>query len=638
MLVKEYFENIHPLRCYAFIHRPSFLQRIEESSNEDHARNSLLHIVCALGAKFYALQYTSSLKPLTHRMILSAGNEWSKKARALLSEELGQISVQNLMTAVLLHDHEIRIGNYAAAFVLTGIITRMTQALQLNVEYSHDIFHDEPNNGPTVCSKEARRRLMWSCYVLDSLIGSGVDQLTLLKDPDIRIQLPCNERNFVLQVPCVTEMLQNGQFLPFVRADQIPPRVIDNIGIVALYIRLISLRKQVLRYVKQLDSARPPWLPDSEFAKLDNALQEWYQQLPPSLQFTRAALYTRRESSQLGAFVLLQCTYNWTTVDLYRIALPKLYRLRPPWACGDDFRARLQETIFIHAQRCSTVLADASRHGITTLADTWLPSIAFDGNRLMLYYITQILGLDNDKGQIALAECMPYCRSNIELLKAMQSMSAMAESLHPTAEEMLKKATSIQQAAMSKAHDSGSEIGRRTREATPDHNGPDYILQPTTVYRMARDSIATQEKHASEKSRLQRLRLQSQSRPSSPLVHPAASRAQPPHLTAWASPANTPDTHTPILENSGNLLQLEPTAPAMHEFDTFFSSANAFDATWQPGTIVNANHGMFDASEGLPPWLPAMTDMYADLTGASPWPMGTDVLNGHAPAMGNGML
>lgn len=51
ILAKEYFENVHPLRCYAFIHRPSFIQRLDESSSEDHAKNALLHIVCALGAK-----------------------------------------------------------------------------------------------------------------------------------------------------------------------------------------------------------------------------------------------------------------------------------------------------------------------------------------------------------------------------------------------------------------------------------------------------------------------------------------------------------------------------------------------------------------------------------------------------------
>lgn len=506
----------------------------------------------------------------------------------------------------------------------------MAQALQLNHEYSTDLFHDEPNNGPTVCSKEARRRLMWSCYIADTLIGSGVDQLTLFDEADVKIQLPCNERNFVLQVPCVTEMLPPGQFLPFVTVDMIPPRVIDNIGIVALYIRLISLRKQVLRYVKRLETSKAPWLQDSDFAKLDSAMNEWYQQLPPSLQFTRAALYTRRESSQLGAFVLLQCTYNWTTVDLYRIALPKLYRLRLPWECSDEFVARLQETIFVHAQRCSVVLADASRHGIKTLADVWLPSIAFDGNRLMLYYITQILGLDTERGQNALAECMPYIRSNLELLKSMQSMSAMAESLYPTASEMLKKASSIQARARD---DLGLEGRSRTREATPDHNGPDYILQPTSIYRMARDSIATQEKHASEKSRAQRLRAQAHSSggnspsmqsPNStqgqPILH--RTRNQPASYRSWG--ASSPSVHTSTFSQSqGNLLQLEPIGPAMHEFDNFFTSTG-FDDSWQPAETVTEP---FDGS-GLPPWLPAMTDMYADLNFA-PWPMGTDVMNGH---------
>lgn len=324
-------------------------------------------------------------------------------------------------------------------------------------------------------------------------------------------------------------------------------------------------------------------------------------------------------------------------MDLYRIALPKLYRLRTPWDCAEGFRARLQETIFVHAQRCSTVLADASRHGIKTLADTWLPSIAFDGNRLMLYYITQILGLDTDKGQIALAECMPYFRSNLDLLKAMQSMSAMAESLYPTAEEMLKKASTIHQEAKVKDRDASSEAGRRTREATPDHNGPDYVLQPTSVYRMARDSIASHEKHASEKSRAQRVRMQAQSSASaSPTMssgpgtfpkvrYPPASRAQPPNFNAWSGSPSTTPMNTPILQQSGSLLQLEPTAPGMHEFDNFFS-ATGFDGSWQPAETASA---ALDTG-GLPPWLPAMTDMYADLS-AGPWPMGTDVMNGHGP-------
>lgn len=320
--------------------------------------------------------------------------------------------------------------------------------------------------------------------------------------------------------------------------------------------------------------------------------------------------------------------------------MPKLYRLRPPWRCSDEFRARLQETIFVHAQRCSTVLADASRHGIKTLADTWLPSIAFDGNRLMLYYITQILGLDTDRGQVALADCMPYCRSNLELLSSMQAISAMADSLYPIAEEMLKKATTIQQATKARARDDyGHEDGMRTRETTPDRNGPDYILQPTTIYRMARDSITTQEKHASEKSRAQRLRTQAASAPASPAMaspansaghqYPAATRAQPPGFSTWAdSPSTT--SQLANFNQGSNLIQLEPTAPAMHEFDTFLS-APGFDGSWQPQDTATA---AMDGG-GLPPWLPAMTDMYADIN-FGPWPMGTDIMNGDPSGMTTG--
>ena len=51
LLVEEYFNNVHPLRCYAFIHRPTFLQKLDKRSPNQHQDNALLHIICALGAQ-----------------------------------------------------------------------------------------------------------------------------------------------------------------------------------------------------------------------------------------------------------------------------------------------------------------------------------------------------------------------------------------------------------------------------------------------------------------------------------------------------------------------------------------------------------------------------------------------------------
>lgn len=50
-LVEEYFNNIHPLRCFAFIHRPSFLQRLDKEASRRNKNYALLYIICALGAQ-----------------------------------------------------------------------------------------------------------------------------------------------------------------------------------------------------------------------------------------------------------------------------------------------------------------------------------------------------------------------------------------------------------------------------------------------------------------------------------------------------------------------------------------------------------------------------------------------------------
>ena len=122
----------------------------------------------------------------------------------------------------------------------------MAQALQINLEYSPDILCT--GSGPSASAKEARRRLMWSCYIIDSWVGSGVDQLTLVNIHDLKIQLPCDERNFLLQVPSITEMLEPGQFLRFVPTSLQALSGATNLGMAAYFIRIVELRQRVLRF------------------------------------------------------------------------------------------------------------------------------------------------------------------------------------------------------------------------------------------------------------------------------------------------------------------------------------------------------------------------------------------------------
>ncbi|KAH9209569.1 fungal-specific transcription factor domain-containing protein [Leptodontidium sp. 2 PMI_412] len=429
-LVEEYFTNIHHLRCLAFIHKPSFIQKLEEELPLKRGCSSLLYIICALGAKFYCLRRPGVTRGSSPEQIFLAGNEWAEEAKRLCYSELNTISMENLMASVLLHDHEIRIGNYSSAFTLSGACVRMAQALQLNLEYSADILCTKSISSPSPCSREARRRLMWSIYVMDSWVGSGVDQLTLLNDFDLKIQLPCHERNFNLQIPGITETLEEGNVLPFIPQHQRPPQPKDNMGLMAYFARLVCIRKKVLRHVKHLAESQMPWLPESEFGTLVASLKQWRDTLPDNMDFSTATIYTRKESSQLGGLCLVHCTYQHTLVDLYRIGLPKLFKIRAPVYFPheqQDFLQHLQYCCFIHAREIATIIKLTAAHGTRMLADTWIVVVAHESLKVMLYYLTNVVDSTKYDKQAILDEIMPLLQSNVRILKLIAPMFATAK-------------------------------------------------------------------------------------------------------------------------------------------------------------------------------------------------------------------
>ena len=226
---------------------------LDEGQLIDSADQALLHIMCALGARFYALEINESYSPLSKELIQSAGSQWAKIAEEMFFADYSTISITKLKVLILLHDQEARTGNYAGSFLLTGLVIRLAHALQLNNELSVDVMCKEEGASPNEVSvRESRRRLMWACYMIDVWAGSGVDHLTILNEKDLKIQLPCNERQFSLQIACVTERLEKGETLDFIPAAEVPEKPSDNLGMAAYYVRIVSIWRRVLRYVGYL--------------------------------------------------------------------------------------------------------------------------------------------------------------------------------------------------------------------------------------------------------------------------------------------------------------------------------------------------------------------------------------------------
>lgn len=235
------------------------------SAWHDHQSNALLLVVCALGAKFCALRYQThdhdddedSQLLLARGVSLSAGSQWARRAHQLVALRLDRASVEVAMAVVLLHEHDLRVGNYASAFMLTGLAVRMAQALQINVEEA-----GEEESPPTVdglpcaglpqglsaVSREARRRLMWSIYIMDSWVGSGVDELTFVDEADLNIQLPCSDRAFESQEYSTVEMTHPGTQLSYMSPHDHMKVLVESLDLHGYFIRLVSLRRKVLRY------------------------------------------------------------------------------------------------------------------------------------------------------------------------------------------------------------------------------------------------------------------------------------------------------------------------------------------------------------------------------------------------------
>ncbi|KAL1866975.1 hypothetical protein VTK73DRAFT_4444 [Phialemonium thermophilum] len=487
-LAEHYFANVHPLKCFAFVHKPSFMQQLDRGFNYDDDDNALLYMICAHGAKFYALDYSTNVQRVPSKAIHLAGNEWAKVAERMIFTNYGKISVPNLMAAVLLYDYQFRLGNYAHSLMISGFTTRMAHALQLNLEYSVVSRGGSP---PPPTYTESRRRLMWACYILDVWTGSGVDQLTLLHESDIHIRLPCNERNFLLRIPCETDRLESYQS---------SPRTTESMGLAACYIRLVSLWKRIARYVKCLDTAKLPWLPDSEFATLHADLKAWRDGLSPSLDFSPEAVYIRLESSQLGALTLLHCTYHNAMCDLNRIAMPELFKLHNAFVFPPDqadFLDHLQLECLRHAQNMAVILAETARRGGRFLADSLLPSFAYNGSRVMLYYVARLLDPGRPHARSLMEETIRLVQSNNEVLRTMSAMIPLADPLYITAERWLRKVRTSFTRADATAHigprdpsDVNETEWSESRPGSPIQPTPDHILNPLSLYRLARKAVS----------------------------------------------------------------------------------------------------------------------------------------------------
>lgn len=203
-------------------------------------------------------------------------------------------------------------------------------------------------------------------------------------------------------------------------------------GQVSSHMSYSILSTNLERYVNHSDTRPPPWLPESDFAALGSDLRLWRRELPEFVEYSTDTIYARLDSNQLGALVLIHCTYHHNYLELYKIAMADLFKLRKPFSFPAEhleFLQSVQADCYHHAQQIAHIVDEAAEHGSRLLSDSVLPFFIYDSSRVMLYYVARLLDPHRVDAQAKVKDAIKLVEGNNRVLRMMAPLFPMAESL-----------------------------------------------------------------------------------------------------------------------------------------------------------------------------------------------------------------
>jgi hypothetical protein len=211
--------------------------------------------------------------------------------------------------------------------------------------------------------REALRRLAWSVFYLDTLADAGRHGFHLITESSYRIQLPCDETNFLRSQEVLTAPLKSQG-----TSDTVSPAPSlgtphnegpTNTGISGHLIRTAAMRRRILHYnslIRYSDEPSSKMLDD--LVAFEKDLRQVIADLPPDLAYTEQNLFVH--APRRGAFILL---HLWRHNCFLMLAWTRLNVCARGPALEDAAKTFLRDRIR-HAIPVSRIVADILRLGV----------------------------------------------------------------------------------------------------------------------------------------------------------------------------------------------------------------------------------------------------------------------------------
>ncbi|KAJ3526710.1 hypothetical protein NM208_g11057 [Fusarium decemcellulare] len=400
ILFDRYFTRIHTLRCLGFLHRPSFMQSFDSGTLHKEYGTPLIQMISAFGASCLYFE-NPRLRRYTSHLGMPGGRWAAKAADAVLQ------GIRKPSAMVLVCEYGIGTEDHGMVFQLMGCCHRLVRLLGI----------DEQKTSSFGCSAQAQtrieseRRLAWSCYILDNVVGAGVDaNMAWPRCP--AMPLPIADHEFTSQV------VPTGEELPTVHSfdSAALPR---KHNLRSHIIFLVSLRTQVLRLIRESRTPESISRQGSDFLELISKLDTWHANLPQELQLTQLQLYAHKDTNTIGAIFFLHLGYHGAISDLTRISLKGFdFPLAEAFqSLPAPFRAECQRRCRYHADKTSEIIRLGLEHGTQPFDDPFCHVAAFEATKIQIVHSATA---PNDAGSRGLVE--DNIRTNIRLMELKEAL------------------------------------------------------------------------------------------------------------------------------------------------------------------------------------------------------------------------
>jgi hypothetical protein len=304
-----------------FLHPPTFRNRIRQASNPRDLSVAptdlrdggvLLLAFLMLTARFHSelVDYHSTGKS---RNPLDASEYYATALKTAIGPtgfSLTSSSIDGIQALLMLALWEWGQTRDLSAWIYSGMAIRLAQAIRLPYE------EDEENRRDNATEIEVRRRTWWSCFIIDRMLSAGKYRPTMISVKQMKVKPPCFDDQFLFARDETTTFWDEPT-----RADEI----INDDRVLGRYIQLVEIFSKISEWNYaggRKTETLPPWHSSTQFFKLSQELQRFYNSLPSNLTFNKSNLSAHIENRNSTTYASMHTLYSLCLIMLHREYIP----------------------------------------------------------------------------------------------------------------------------------------------------------------------------------------------------------------------------------------------------------------------------------------------------------------------------